>query len=65
MTIGCSVTLLAEIEPIHWTTINQNKSACDKVIVVRTSMSQRKVITRESQVQPAHDHQSILNPLPL
>ncbi|PYJ25967.1 MAG: hypothetical protein DME91_01110 [Verrucomicrobia bacterium] len=54
MTIGCSVTLLAEIQPIHWTTINQNKSACDKVIVARTrARAKEKSFRRQSQVQPA------------
>jgi len=51
MTTGCSVTLLAQIEPIHLQTINQNSSRRDKVIVVHANTS-KKVIRRQSQIQP-------------
>ncbi|PYL22385.1 MAG: hypothetical protein DMF37_12215 [Verrucomicrobia bacterium] len=53
MTTGCSVTLLAEIEPIHWLIINQKQRLYDKVIVVRANTSKKKVMRRQSQVQPA------------
>src|SRR6266436_2958889 len=64
MITGCSVTLLAEIQPIHWIIINQNSRGRDKVIVVRTNASKRKSSrgrTRFNRCKPSTSSK----PLPL
>src|SRR5207249_10885502 len=50
-TIGCSVTLLAEIGPIHWTTINQNSRLATKSLSFVRTRAKGQLITRQSPVQ--------------
>ena len=45
--------IVAEIEPIHRTTINHNARSATKSLLLVRARAKEKFITRQSQVQPA------------